>query len=261
MHWHSIKTFLFPWLTPKPQLFGRTDTGRVRPQNEDSFAILPDRQLMLVADGMGGHNAGEVASRKAIESMITLLDHNAIHGVNGNKEGIEHLLITSLRQANNQIIDLAKRDKKLSGMGCTFVAGLINKNHLYTCHVGDVRAYIASQNNWQQITCDHTYAAEFEKTISDTANKHASRHIPARNIVSRAVGFLFKEDPECHCLPILNGDRILLCSDGLWSMISDHRLQEIITKAETPEEACDLCITEANESGGRDNITAVVCFL
>ena len=261
MNWLSIKNFFCPWLSPEPQLFGRTDTGRIRPQNEDSFAILPNLRLMMVADGMGGHNAGEVASNKAIESMIDLLDGHALRRASGNKMEIQHLLINALRQSNDRIMDLAASDKKLSGMGCTFIIGLIDNKHIYTCHVGDVRAYLNNNDGWQQITTDHTYAADFEKTMAVTMGKDDNIKAPARNIVSRAVGFPFKEDPECHCLPVKSGDRLLLCSDGLWSMMADLRLHEIIAQSATPEEACDLCISEANAGGGRDNITAAISFI
>ncbi len=260
MNWLSIKNFLFPWMRPAPLLFGRTDTGRVRPQNEDSFAILPTLQLIMVADGMGGHNAGEVASSKTIEAMINRLDSHSLKKARGNKEEIQYLLINALCQANKEIMALSANDEKLQGMGCTFVLGFIDRNNLYTCHVGDVRAYIGNKNNWQQITSDHTYAADIKKKIT-ASSKNETIKIPTRNMVSRAVGFPFKEDPEYHCLPVKPGDRILLCSDGLWSMMTDAELRDIITKADTPEEACDQCITKANDGGGRDNITAAVFFI
>lgn len=163
MNWPSIKNLLLPWLAAETELFGRTDTGRVRSRNEDSFAILTNQSLMMVADGMGGHKAGEVASKRAIEAMINLLSINSLRGVNGNQEGIIHLLISSMRQVNEEVISMGRENDKFSGMGCTFITGYINKNMLYTCHVGDVRAYIGNNEGWRQITTDHTYAAEFEK--------------------------------------------------------------------------------------------------
>jgi protein phosphatase len=261
MNWLSIKNYLFPWLVPAPLLFGRTDTGRTRPENEDSFAILPERRLMMVADGMGGHNAGEVASNQAIESMIDLLNEHELKKASGNKEEIEHLLMHALHQTNNNIMAMSEADEKFTGMGCTFIVAFIDKKHLYTCHVGDVRGYLYNADGWRQITTDHSYAADFEKKMAESADVDDTIKAPARNIVSRAMGFPFKEDPECHCLSVRPGDRILICSDGLWSMMPDEHLQEIIIQAESPEVACDLCISEANAGGGRDNITAAVSFV
>ena len=260
MNWYLIKTILFPW-TRRLELFGRTDTGKVRPHNEDSFALLPDQNLMMVADGMGGHNAGEVASQRAIESMISLLSQGALKNAGNNREEILHTMIQSLHRTNEAVINMGRENEKHSGMGCTFIAGYVRRNTLYTCHVGDVRGYIANHTGLRQITTDHTYAAQFEKRKKEDVHFDDTIKMPGRNIVSRAVGFPFSEDPECHSLPVKRGDRIILCSDGLWTMVDHRRMEEIISEAETPEHACDTFIDEANQAGGRDNITAVLVRL
>ncbi len=137
-----------------------------------------------------------------------------------------------------------------------FIAALIDSGYLYTCHVGDVRAYIAGTNGLRQVTNDHSYAAEFKRRGTD-ADQIAP---PARNIVSRAVGFPFREDPECHCLALSPRERVLICSDGLWSMVNDEEMAAIISRAADPDTACAEYIKAANRGGGKDNITAAAAY-
>jgi len=243
-------------------LFGRTDTGRTRPNNEDSFVILPEASIMMVADGMGGHNAGEVASRAAIESMVRMVEQqSALKKSGSNQEEIRHTLIHDLRETNNKIMLMARENEAYSGMGSTFIIGFVNRGHLFTCHVGDVRAYLLTSQEFRQLTNDHTYIAEFSRNGGTTKDSAAPSPKMTRHVVSRAIGFPFPEDPECSTNPISKGDRVLLCSDGLWSMLPDPQLALILQEATTPEEACDRMIAEANQAGGKDNITAIVGFM
>lgn len=260
MIWDFIKNYFFT-CDDRLHLFGRTDTGKRRPHNEDSFCILPDHNLMMVADGMGGHNAGEVASSKSIELMARQLSTGVLKKAAGNRIEIQHILTQSLRKTNNAIIKLAHDNDSHAGMGCTFIVGFVCRKNLYTCHVGDVRGYIIKKELIEQITSDHSYAAEFEKKKTDNPNFDQTIKVPAKNIVSRAIGFPFHQDPECHTRQVKQGDRILLCSDGLWAMVNDEDIADIINNAQTPEEACDILIERANNAGGRDNITAVVAFI
>lgn len=261
MIWNFLKN-----LFQSPQrplfLFGRTDTGRTRPNNEDSFVILPQSRIMMVADGMGGHNAGEVASRAAIESMVRLVNkQDALQKVGSNQEEIRHILIHALRETNDQIMKMACENQAYSGMGSTFIIAFVNRGNLFTCHVGDVRAYLLTDQRLRQLTTDHTYLAEFSRKSENSQAPPHSHLKMTRHVVSRAIGFPFPEDPECATSPITTGDRILLCSDGLWSMLPDPQLATILHEAATPEAACDRLIAEANQAGGKDNITAVVSFI
>lgn len=261
MIWNFLKN-LFQSPQQPLSLFGRTDTGRTRPNNEDSFVILPQSRIMMVADGMGGHNAGEVASRAAIESMVHLVDTtNALHKAGSNQEEILHLLIHALRKANDQVMLMACGNPSFSGMGCTFIIAFVNRGRLFTCHVGDVRAYLLSDQGLRQLTTDHTYLAEFSRHSETGQETTGPRVKMTRHVVSRAIGFPFPEDPECTTNPITAGNRILLCSDGLWSMLPDPELATILREARTPEDACDRLIAQANQAGGKDNITAVVSFI
>ena len=235
--------------------FGRTDTGMVRKNNEDSFSILPDRQLFLVADGMGGHLGGEVASRVAIETLVHHFSPRAVRNMSSNPEEIRHALTSAFRRCNQVVMDQAAEDVNLLGMGCTLIACLIPRDTAYVCHVGDVRCYLANGLKFSQITTDHTYMAELASDEFATQGPKLSR-----SVVSRAIGYPFSEDPEFHAVELHKGDRILLCSDGLWSMVEDAELEKTLLQSATAEEACSNLVHQANEAGGRDNITAVTIF-
>jgi len=227
----------------------------VRKNNEDSFAVLQDRQIFLVADGMGGHLGGEVASRVAIETMVQDFSHRAVRNMSSNPEEIHHAPTSSFRHCNQVVMDQAAEDNNLRGMGCTLIACLISKNTAYACHVGDVRCYLAHGLRFKQITTDHTYMTELASDEFATQGPKLSR-----SVVSRAIGYPFAEDPEFHAVELHKGDRILLCSDGLWSMVEDADLERILLQSATSEEACSNLVHQANEAGGKDNITAVTIF-
>ena len=238
--------------------FGQTDTGRVRSNNEDTFCLLEKQRMFIVSDGMGGHNAGEVASRIAVESLVGHFTEAAVERISGNPEEICHFMIMAFRSTNNLVMKKAGEDESLNRMGCTLMACLIDYDVLHICHVGDVRCYINGKNGFEQITNDHSYAAAFKrKSPEETEGKD----VPSRNILTKAIGFPFPEDPEYNRRDVRKGDRLLMCSDGLWGMLDDQKLNKIIMEASDPEVACNSLISKANEAGGRDNITALVVFL
>ncbi|MCB2183645.1 MAG: protein phosphatase 2C domain-containing protein [Desulfobulbaceae bacterium] len=232
--------------------FGRTDTGMVRKNNEDNFAILPERNFFLVADGMGGHNAGEVASRVATECLIEFFTPEKIARIRGNALAIGHELLLSFHCANQKVMDMSSEDPDQQGMGCTFIACLIDGNTAYFCHVGDVRAYLADSDSMKQITTDHSLVREQEGTAEGKGNTFG------RHVITRGIGFPFPEEPELHQIPLQSGNQILLCTDGLWGMLDDDEMSRVLQESQNPEEACDTLVHQANEAGGKDNITAVV---
>jgi len=249
------------WILPAKRFFsaGKTDTGRVRTNNEDAFYIMANKPLFLVADGMGGHNGGEIASRLAIDAMASYLTPRLLRRMRDNNTAIRHSLITAFHRANAAVIDMAASDETLSGMGCALLACLIDKNMLHTCHVGDARCYVATKNKFIQITRDHVFIQkEIRKANSRAKNK--SVKAGQRSMLTRAIGFPFTEDPECHSRPLSAGDRILLCSDGLWNMVQDNKIKKVLRKAETPQIGVDSLVHMANEAGGHDNITAVAIY-
>jgi protein phosphatase len=243
-------------VTPRTLAFsGRTDTGRIRSHNEDSFSALGNRRVFIVADGMGGHNAGEVASRMAIESFLDFLSEERIRENRGRDGAIREMLLAGFHHANEAVMARAATDEKLRGMGCTMVVCLFDGDRLHICHVGDVRCYLVNRHKLVQITTDHTAVIPALRNGEPDTEKERLRHV-----VTRAVGFAFAEEPEYHKNVLRPGTRVLLCSDGLWNMVDSTRIEQILVNAAAPEDACALLVNAANEQGGRDNITALAIF-
>ena len=248
---------LFHASVKKLESSGKTDRGKVRNHNEDYFGILKCRNIFLVADGMGGHNAGEVASKITIETLIDFFHEHSLPKTFGRQQEIRQLLSRGFYYANEKVMDKAGEDPQYKGMGCTLVAGIVDRNILHTCHVGDARCYLATADDMIQITNDHTSLADFKKEFKDDPT---FRNLPPRHVITRAIGYPFPDEPEYNYARIATGNRLLLCSDGLWSLIDDMTIHKTITEARTPEEAGNSLVEQANEAGGNDNITALVVF-
>ena len=241
----KILDFFFPKRI-KLSSFGRTDTGLVRAANEDSYALQAERNIYLVADGMGGHNGGKVASRLAIQSVLDAIPDDEIRKSKNNSLACRHLLIQAFRLANQNVLAAAAKDDDLLGMGCTLICALVNGCQAHICHVGDVRGYLLRHEELRQITSDHSLAANTTK-----------KGVP-KNIVTRCIGVTMDQDPEYHCIDLQKDDQVLLCSDGLWNMVDDAAITVTLKKSADLEEACTSLIDQANNAGGRDNITAVI---
>jgi protein phosphatase len=218
---------------------------------------MQNRNIFIVADGMGGHKAGDVASKTAVDLLAQYYIDNRLDTMT-NQEIIRHTMIAGFIQTNEKIMAISAAKQELQGMGCTMIACFVAEDYIHLCHVGDVRGYLASQQTLRQLTTDHSYAAEFRQVHPEETS---AQNVPAKNIVSRAIGFPFKEDPEYNFADTLAGNRVFICSDGLWGMVADPKLHDIIISSSAPEEACDNFINKANEAGGKDNITVVSIFL
>ncbi len=257
MIWNFIKDLFF---SKKINLsaFGRTDTGRKRARNEDSFATITNQNLFLVADGMGGHKAGDIASQNAVNILADYLLEKDLIKMSGNQVEIRHTLISGFIHTNQAIMDMSSSNDELADMGCTMIACFVDLDHIHFCHIGDVRGYVSDGDSFNQQTTDHTFAA---KSSSKSNNETALQKVPPKNIVSQAIGFPFNDGPEYNSAKSKHDSRVLICSDGLWGMLKDEKLKSIIESCNSPEQACDQFIENANESGGKDNITAVTIFL
>lgn len=222
----------------------RTDVGQIREQNEDS--LLAESPLFIVADGMGGHAAGEVASEIAIESMRENAPRDA------DCEG----LAKAVETANHEIIKAAMEGKGKEGMGTTMTAAVVDGNTLCLAQVGDSRAYLLHNGKLQQITRDHSLMADLIESGQITPAE--ARVHPNRSLITRALG----NDPDMFAdqyeIDIEEGDRLLLCSDGLSGMLTDDIIEGWMNKIKDPQECANKLIEQGNAYGGLDNITVIV---
>lgn len=242
-----------------------TDAGRRRTSNEDSHSTRPDVGLFIVADGMGGHVAGEVASRVAVESISAFIQETA--GADRNRtwpfpfepdlsfEG--NRLKAAFRLANRRIASTIADSQDLRGMATTASAILVGKDHACVAHIGDSRVYVLQGSELHQITDDHSWVEE--QVRAGMLTPAAARQHPWRNVVTRALSGA--EDPEIDVVQMKPspGDRYLLCSDGLFGVVGDDQIAEILSDRKSSLDAlCARLIEAANEAGGPDNITALI---
>jgi PPM family protein phosphatase len=223
----------------------RTDTGRQRNANEDSF--FTKAPLFVVADGMGGAQAGEVASKAAVESFTRELPEAAP----------ERLLEETIEKANRTIHELARKDPDLAGMGTTTTAAIVDleKETVALGHVGDSRAYRLRGAKFEQLTRDHSLVEEMRRK-GQLTDAQAEDH-PQRSIITRALGPEPEVQVDVQTVPAQDGDVFLICSDGLTTMLDDEQIGRILTRATSLEAAVRALVDEANRAGGRDNITVV----
>lgn len=223
---------------------GRTDRGKVRELNEDTFGYHDN--LFVVADGMGGHQAGEVASAIAVETILKA-------DLTGD---IKAALQKTLETANLAILKEAEGKNELDGMGTTVALLYLEPKLAYVTHVGDSRVYYLSGNDLKQLTCDHSLVFELVKSGEITAEE-AKIH-PQRNILTRALGSNETLETEIIEIPVAPGDKFLLCSDGLTNSISEALIKEFMSREEDPEPIVEHMISTANQLGGSDNITVIL---
>ena len=282
----------------------KSDVGRQREQNEDSAykriesSENGDRGLFIVADGMGGYKAGEVASRLAIETIQKAMDtffkplveqptiqldkatilqrsSKSEQGEKGdaatsNKTGklpevaitasIEEQLRNAISQANTEIVRYGERKSSARGLGSTVTAALIHNDQAYIANVGDSRTYRFHNKRLEPLTRDHSLVARLVES-KQLAPEEVYTH-PQRNLIYRSLGAGHKTvEVDVFQVQLTPGDMLLLCSDGLWEMVRHEDLVRILSEQVSPEKACDMLINLANMNGGEDNITAVVVYV
>lgn len=243
---------------------GRSDVGLQREHNEDSYILLDHHKLFLVADGMGGHRAGDVASKMATEAMSAFFDSTAREDAtwpfhyDPSLSAEENRLITGIKVANKSIYEASASNSAHRGMGTTVVGALLSpeKGRIYIGHVGDSRCYRVRDGQIEQLTQDHSLFNEYVRAIPDLTDAQKDE-IP-RNVITRALGMTEAVQVDLLADEVRAGDCYVLCSDGLSGMITDEEIRRVIAAAESPEKAAEKLITAANEHGGEDNVTAVV---
>src|SRR3954468_14384902 len=220
-----------------------TDTGQVREGNEDSYLVDRRLELFAVADGMGGHRAGEIASATALDGLkLAVTEGNPVADAVG--------------RANTAVWDKAAADTELAGMGTTLTAAIFDAGTLTIAHVGDSRAYLLRADQLERLTTDHSLVEELIRDGKLT-EEQAAVH-PQRSIITRALGVDSSVEVDVYSLVLEGGDRVILCSDGLTSMVRPTGIADILRRESDPTAAANALVDAANEAGGEDNITVVV---
>ena len=228
-----------------PEVYGSlTDVGNVREHNEDSMLVAPP--LFVVADGMGGHEAGEVASAIAVETMREFAPRTSDADA----------LAEAVRQANAAVLKGAEDGRGRPGMGTTMTAALVLDDEVIVAQVGDSRAYLLHNGSLKQVTRDHSLVADLIEQGRITEEE--ARYHPQRSVITRALGSDTNMDPDIYTFRVEKGDVLMLCSDGLSSMVTDDVIKETMLEHSLPDEMCNALVREALAAGGLDNVTVVV---
>ena len=245
------------------EVAGQTDVGRKRNHNEDNFAIMPEFGLYVVADGMGGHASGEIASKMAIDTLQEFFASTAEdpertwpYRMDRGKGYEENRLITGVKLCNLRIFEQAQRNARQRGMGTTLVALFAVEDGVYVAHVGDSRVYRVRSGAIEQLTEDHSLLNDYKKMKRLTEEE--IRNFPHKNVIVRALGMKDTVKVDTRLEDPRVGDLMLLCTDGLCGPVSDDQILEIIQTTPDLAAAASRLVAAANERGGPDNITCVI---
>jgi len=243
----------------------RTDVGRVRLRNEDSYGLFSDMTFYVVADGMGGHVGGEIASEMAVETMLLslretqnedltpLLDSEGLCSVGGRR------LFLAVQEANRKLFEKSFQDPQLAGMGTTVAAVLFEEqeNLASVCHVGDSRVYRVRGRQIEQLTEDHSLVQQLFR--AGTISRQKLKTSPHRHVLTRALGVELMVQPSVRIEKPQVGDLFLLCSDGVHEVVDEAEILSVVTQEGVDlQEACDALVTMANNRGGQDNSTVIL---
>ena len=226
----------------------RTDIGKLRKQNEDAAWFDESRAVFAVADGMGGHLAGEVASRMAIEAVQRMAKDNACPGIAALRDAVAGAHETILTHAQSHI--------ECAGMGTTLSVLWLSRSYAYIAHVGDSRIYRLRAGSLTQITQDHSLVEELVR--AGLITREQARTHPRRNIITRALGTHGENEPDLLVTDVQDGDLFLLCTDGLTGMVTDAQIERMLLE-NGMEDAADALLAAALDAGGRDNVTLILC--
>jgi PPM family protein phosphatase len=249
--------------SPKIELGATTHVGRVRESNEDHFCVVPELQLMIVSDGMGGEASGEVASELAVETIVEhctepprLAASPTTSAQRPEFSERTNCLLTAVQSANRRIHLASLEDPEKHGMGATVVAAWLEGLRLSLVHVGDSRAYLYRSGELERLTYDHTLVAE-QVRIGILTPQQADTSA-WQSVLIRALGTNEQVDLDVEERQLLPGDVLLLCSDGLTRMVRDPEIGSVLASAPSAQEAAERLVTLANQGGGEDNVTVVV---
>ena len=240
----------------------RTDTGKQRNGNEDALLLLPKIGIFAVADGVGGENYGEVASRMAVTGVEEFIQKNPLSGADSldrkyRRNWMRGYFHRCLQKVNAEIMKEAQSHPEMSRMATTLVLCFLDMDSVYVVNMGDSRAYIMRDGAIRQLTEDNTYV---NRLISaGTLTRSEARKHPHKNIITKALGSAKSTEPDFYRFDLLEGDRILLCTDGLHGELTDDEIASILRKDKNLNTICTELVNAANKKGGHDNIT-VICI-
>ena len=238
--------------------YGFSDTGLVRHNNEDYWAGVPLLNFYALADGMGGHRAGEVASKEAVTILCKIMEETVgLHECDFTIDEIHGILQFAIETVNESVYKMGRSNPSLKGMGTTLCCVHFHSTGLVYAHVGDSRIYRYRNKKLEQLTHDHSLLRE----LADMGqlDDHRANNFAYKNVITRAIGTESYVEPAVHTTDVCEGDIYLMCSDGLSDMLSSKEIEKIIThNTASMEKACKKLISKANEKGGNDNVTAVL---
>lgn len=247
-------------LKPMLQIGFKCNRGVVRKNNEDACFVIPNQDVYIVADGVGGNNSGEIASSTAVESLASFVKANDL-GLCGSPDEIFGFFTEALDIANRRVFEMGIEDSACRGMASTVVMSYINGGSAYLANVGDSRAYLFRNGRLKRITKDHTYVNELidQGVITE---KEAESH-SQKNVITKAIGAEAEVEPDFYKVGLARGDIMLLCTDGLYGEVGEDRMADMLRLAVSKDvkmnDLCGAFVDEAILAGGRDNIT-VICI-
>lgn len=241
------------------RFYGVTDIGKERSINED-YIFFPEKsddlKIFILADGMGGANAGEVASLEAVKASKKYLEENIDKIIITDPYEVRELILNSVLKANQKVIELSKSNSEYKGMGTTLIVLYVLKNKVYIGHVGDSRVYRIRRNIIRQLTKDHSFVQELVN--SGTITRQDAKNHPQKNVLTKVIGYEENIKPDIITKGFLKDDVILMCSDGLSNMLEDSEIYEIITKNVNDNQIMSKeLVDKANVAGGLDNISVI----
>lgn len=236
----------------------KSDKGIVRDVNEDYYKVIMGNSglppVFIIADGMGGHNSGEIASKMAVESAAKYILEN-IEFIT-SEETVCEVIVKAMDQANSYVYTKSQEQQDNFGMGTTLIIAVAYNNKIHIAHIGDSRVYIIRNGRIERITTDHSYIEELIKNGSLT--REEARNHPQKNLITRAIGCSENIQIDTYSCDICKNDSFVLCTDGLTNMLGDDEIMMVVEHSDSQENACNELVERANRNGGADNITAII---
>jgi serine/threonine protein phosphatase PrpC len=240
----------------KISIYAQSDPGLVRQNNEDAWVAIPESRLFILADGMGGHRAGEIAAKEAIESLSNTMTKLFQSKPNLSLQEARQALQQAIEQANHLVYRLSRREEHLKGMGTTLCCVYFHEEGVICAHVGDSRIYRLRKGKLDLLTVDHSLVRELIDL--GQLNEAQAPNFLYKNILTRAIGTEPTVEPSLHVEKCVQGDIYLICSDGLSDMLTHSQIAMILNRTSTIEDAGKSLISAAKQRGGHDNITVVM---